>query len=154
MGLPTQLGQARIVVLHLSKQRQAELTGVHDATHFTTNQRFHSANLLIDDMAATFSTRKPKASPKGEYPHRVCAPRYFSNVFTRKGLALTHLSKCPLRRDNLWVPHAGAELRGRDLQRATNDICVAPHLARFGTQNMDGLVEQHSAVVQLRSITD
>ena len=38
------------------------------------------------------------------------AVRYFSDMFTRKGLALTHLPKCPLRRDNPWVPNAGAEL--------------------------------------------
>ena len=31
-------------------------------------------------------------------------------------------------------------------KRATNDICIAPRLARSGTQNMDGLVEQLSAV--------
>ena len=28
------------------------------------------------------------------------------------------------------LPRAGAKLRGRDLQRATNDICIAPRLAR------------------------
>ena len=80
--------------------------------------------------------------------------RYFSNVFTRKGLALTHLPKCTLRRDNHWVPHAGAKIRGRDLQRATNDICIAPRLARSGTQSMDGLMEQLSVEIQLKSITD
>ena len=80
--------------------------------------------------------------------------RDFCYVFTCKGLALTHLSKCPLRRDNPLVPHAGAELRGRDLQRATNDICIAPRLARSGAQSMDGLMEQVSAVFQLKSITD
>ena len=42
----------------------------------------------------------------------------------------------------------------RDLQRATNDICILPHLARFGAQSMDGLMEQLSAVIQLKSITD
>ena len=74
--------------------------------------------------------------------------RYFSNTFTRKGLALTHLSKCPLRRDNPRVPHAGAKLPGRD------GICMVSLLAQSGAQSMDGLMEQLSAVVQIKSITD
>ena len=41
----------------------------------------------------------------GEYLRRVRVVRYFSNVFTRKGLALTHLAKCPLGTNNPWVPH-------------------------------------------------
>ena len=81
----------------------------------------------------------------GEYLRRARTARYFSNVFTRKGLALAHLPKCPLRRDNPWVPHAGAELRGRDLQRARNDICIAPRLARSRAQSMDSLMEQLTA---------
>ena len=90
----------------------------------------------------------------GEYLRRARTARYFSNVFTRKGLAVTHLPKCPLRRDNPWVLHAGADLRGRDLQRATNNICSTPHLARSGAQSMDGLMDQLSAIFQLKSITD
>ena len=69
-------------------------------------------------------------------------------------LPKAHLPKCPLRRDNPWVPHAGAELQGRDLQRATNDICIAPLLARSGAQSMDGLMEQLGAVVKLKITTD
>ena len=42
-----------------------------------------------------------------EYLRRARTALYFSNVFTRKGLALAHLPKCPLRRDNPWGPHAG-----------------------------------------------
>ena len=38
--------------------------------------------------------------------------RYFSNVFNCKGVALTHLPKCPLGRDNPWVQHAGLSLEG------------------------------------------
>ena len=91
---------------------------------------------------------------RGEYLRRMRAAHYFSNVFTRKGLALTPLPKCPLRRDSPWVPHARAELRGQNLQGATNDICIAPHLARFGAQSMDGLMEQTSVAVQLKSITE
>ena len=34
------------------------------------------------------------------------------------------------------LPLAGAELRGRDLQRATNDIYIAPRLAQSGAQSM------------------
>ena len=67
---------------------------------------------------------------KGEWPRRACTVRYFSNVFTCKRLALTHLpKKWPLRSENPWVPHAGAELRRRDLQRGTNDIvwCLVLH---------------------------
>ena len=90
----------------------------------------------------------------GEHLRRARTARYFSNVFNRKGLALTHIPKCPLRRDNPWVPHIGAELRGRDLPRATNNICIAPRLARSVAQSLDGLMEQRSAVVQLKSITD
>ena len=54
----------------------------------------------------------------------------------------------------LAPPLPTKELRGRDLQRATNDICIAPRLARSGAQSMDDLMEQLSAVVQLMSITD
>ena len=50
--------------------------------------------------------------------------------------------------------HAGAELPGWDLQRATNGICIALRLARSGAQSMEGLMEQLSAVVQLKSIMD
>ena len=31
----------------------------------------------------------------GEYLHRACTVRYFSNMVTHKGLALTHLPKLP-----------------------------------------------------------
>ena len=82
------------------------------------------------------------------------SPHNFSDVFTCKGLALTHLPKCPLRRDNPWVTHTGAELRGRDLQGATNNIRIAPHLARSRAQSMDALMKQLSAILQLKSITD
>ena len=36
-----------------------------------------------------------KSSSLGEYLRPARAARYFSNVFTRKGLALTHLPKMP-----------------------------------------------------------
>ena len=37
----------------------------------------------------------------------ICAVLLFQHVYLQ-GVALTHLPKCPLRRDNPWVPHAGA----------------------------------------------
>ena len=85
--------------------------------------------------------------------YEVRTPCYFSNVFTFRGLALTHLPKCSQRRDHPWVPHATDELQGRDLQNATNDICEAC-LAQSDTQSMQGLIEQLSAVVQLEGTTD
>ena len=41
------------------------------ATHFTSNQRMHSVNLLIDNMAAIFSSRKLMASPKAPPQTRI-----------------------------------------------------------------------------------
>ena len=72
--------------------------------------------------------------------------RYFSNMFTRKGLALTHLPKCPLRRDD---PHLCKHPTTSSYNKR-----YAPRLARSGAQSMDGLMEQLSAVVQLKSIMD
>ena len=89
-----------------------------------------------------------------EYLRCAGTTHYFSNLFTYTGLALTHLPRWRLRRDHPWVPHVEAEFRGRDLERATNDICIAPRLARFGAQSMDGLMSQLSAAVQVKSITD
>ena len=80
--------------------------------------------------------------------------RYFSNAFTRKGLALRHLQNCPLRTDNPWGPQAGAELRGLDLQRATNNMCIALRLPQPGAQSKDGLIQEFTAVFQLKRFTD
>ena len=103
----------------------------------------HALNLWC-----SMDTSKPRHIFR-EYLRRARAT--FPMCLPVRGLALTHLPKCPLWRDNPWVPHAGAELRGCDPQRATNDICIAPRLARFGAQSMDSLMEQVGAVVQLSS---
>ena len=36
-----------------------------------------------------------------------------------------------------------------DVQCATNELCIAPSLARFGAQSMDGLMEQLREVIQI-----
>ena len=56
------------------------------------------------------STATNVATPPSWVPQRgsigACVRHVLlSNVFTHKGMALTHLPKCPLRRDNPWVPH-------------------------------------------------
>ena len=74
MRLSTCARQARTALLKLGNQQQAELAGVNYASHFVTNQRWHSANIVIDNMAAIYSTKKIIASPKGVLPES-CAHR-------------------------------------------------------------------------------
>ena len=64
IGLSTRKGTARTVVKKPGSQQKGELAGVSYAAHFALNQRIHSVDLLIDKMAAIFSSRKLKASPK------------------------------------------------------------------------------------------
>ena len=71
IGLSTRKGIARTVVKQLGNQQQGELAGVNYAAHFTSNQRIHSVNLLIDNMAAIFSSRKLNASPKAPAQTRI-----------------------------------------------------------------------------------
>ena len=52
ISLSTRSGKARAPVFRLRNQQQAELKGVSHAAHFVSNQKVHSANLLIDNVAA------------------------------------------------------------------------------------------------------
>ena len=58
IGLSTRKGTARTVVKRLGNQQQGEHAAVNYAAHFASNHRVHSVNLLIDNMAAIFSSKK------------------------------------------------------------------------------------------------
>ena len=99
--------------------------------------------------------------------------RYFSNVFARKGLALTHTTIVqtslqplnipqPKRHLNTFICRVSsihAQMCGC-LSNVINNIVGKPlHMGHqciptSGAQSMDNLMEQLSAVLQLKSITD
>ena len=67
IDLSTRKGTARKVVNKLRNQQQGEHLGVTYAAHFASKQGIHTVNLLIDNMAAIFSSRKVRASPKAQH---------------------------------------------------------------------------------------
>ena len=68
-------------------------------------KNFVSCSLKIPPLKLSPGMWYPRVSGMvwclGEYWRCARTQRYFSNAFTRKGLALTHLPKCPLRRDSV-----------------------------------------------------
>ena len=71
IALSTRKGTTRTGIKKLGNQQQGELAGVNYAAHFASKQRMHNVNLLIDNMAAIFSCRKLKASPKAPAQTRI-----------------------------------------------------------------------------------
>ena len=65
----------------------------------------------------------------GEYLRRTRTARYFSNVFTRQGLALMHLPTCPLRRDNQWTKIKIKPRRNQNICGSILMLCHVPFAA-------------------------